>query len=640
LFDTERLSGYAFLARRAWSWHVAREAHSMHRIHRASGRIGAAALILLATLTLARPWALFAQGPTISKVKFAAISEADVREWLTYLASDALQGRQVYTEGYGLAAAYIADRLKQFGVKPIGDAGYFQTVKLRSYRVTRNSSVTVQVGSETKTFKHGDHVTFPANSGGKQTLTFGGVEFAGYGMVNLAAGHDDFKGRDVKGKLVAWLPGSPPMASTGGRGGRGGGNRGNYMVQSLGVSAVLSYVPAPPPPTPADEALAKAQAALAQANQAVIDAQTAVAQARRGAGAGPGRAGGRGAAGGGGRGAATTVAADINQTPYRVDGLVAPQIAADDTFWEFVFSASPTKFADLKARAEKGEALPPVTLSNVKVTINIDNTFDVLSTQLTKNVVGMVEGSDPKLKDSYVMFGAHLDHVGYRTTPPAQSQNCRQAPPDDAIFNGADDDGSGSTGLLGIAKAFATGPKPKRSVVFVWHAGEEAGLLGSHYNADFPVVPLEKVQAQFNIDMIGRNRDDNAAEGSKVFVIGADRISTDLHNLVVDTNATFAREMDLDFEYNDPADPNSFYTRSDHYSYASKGIPIAFFFTGTHLDYHCVTDSVDRILFPKLVQIAQLVYQSGFNVANSDKPLERDNKGPRSGRGFHGRIDR
>lgn len=214
----------------------------MHRTHRTSWRIGAVALMLLALAALSKPWALLAQGPAISKVKFATLSETDAREWLTYLASDALQGRQVYTEGYGLAAAYIADHLKQFGVKPIGDAGYFQTVKLRSYKVTRNSSVTVQVGNETRTFKHGDHVTFPANSGGKQALTFTGVEFAGYGMINLAANHDDFKGREMRGKLVAWLPGSPSVVTVGGRGGRGGGNRGTYMVQSLGVSAALSFV--------------------------------------------------------------------------------------------------------------------------------------------------------------------------------------------------------------------------------------------------------------------------------------------------------------------------------------------------------------------------------------------------------------
>ena len=274
----------------------------------------------------------------------------------------------------------------------------------------------------------------------------------------------------------------------------------------------LSYVAGAAGADRIDEALTKAQAALTQANQAVADAQAAVAQAQRGGGgAGAGRAGGRGAAPGGrARGSGDAVTPDINQTPYRVDGIVPPQITGDDTFWEFLFSDSPTKFADLRARAIKGEALPPFSLADVKVTINVDNTFEVLSTQLTKNVVGMVEGSDPKLKDTYVMYGAHLDHVGYRATPPAPRAGCRPAPPDDAIYNGADDDGSGSTGLLGIAKAFATGPRPKRSVVFVWHAGEEAGLLGSHYNADFPVVPLDKVQAQFNIDMIGRNRDDNA----------------------------------------------------------------------------------------------------------------------------------
>jgi Zn-dependent M28 family amino/carboxypeptidase len=176
------------------------------------------------------------------------------------------------------------------------------------------------------------------------------------------------------------------------------------------------------------------------------------------------------------------------------------------------------------------------------------------------------------------------------------------------------------------------------AALFVWHAGEEAGLLGSRYMADFPVVPLEKVQAQFNIDMIGRNRDNDPAQANTVFVIGADRISTDLHNLVVATNEALPKPLTLDFEYNDPADPNSFYTRSDHYSYASKGIPIAFFFTGTHPDYHGPGDQVEKILFPKLVRIAQMVYEAGFAAANSDRTLVRDNLGPRTGRGWSGPI--
>jgi len=321
-----------------------------------------------------------------------------------------------------------------------------------------------------------------------------------------------------------------------------------------------------------------------------------------------------------------------------VDGLVPPQISGDDEFYTFVFGAE--RFADIKAKAAKGDALVPATIPSVTLSVTIDNTYEVISAQLSKNVVGLIEGSDPKLKDTYVLFGAHLDHVGYRTAATGGRAGAAPGAAPDLIFNGADDDGSGSTALLGIAKAMATGPRPKRSVLFVWHTGEEAGLLGSQYMADHPVVPLEKIQAQFNIDMIGRNRDDDPKQENTVFVIGADRISTDLHNLVVDTNAALAKPLTLDYEYNDPSDPNTFYTRSDHYSYAAKGIPIAFFFTGTHVDYHGAGDHPDKIHYPKLTSIAQMVYQAGFNVANSDQTLRRDNVGPRAGRGFSGRIDK
>ncbi len=613
-------------------------------------RIGGLALGLL-VVVLFQPWSLLAQAPAPSTgVKFAQINPAEMKEMLTYLASDALQGRQVYTEGYGLAAAFVAEKLRSWGVKPGGDDGmYFQSVKNRGYRVTRNSSITVEANGETKTFKQGDHVNFAVNAGGKQTLTFDTVEFAGYGIVALPSAaspinYNDFSGRDVKGKLVMYLPGTPTLLTQGQPAGRGrgaGGNRSAYAVQSLGASAVMAFAAAPPTRSPAElaaeQALIKAQEALAQASQAVTDAQAAL----RGRGAGRGGAPG-------GRGAGPAAApADIT-TVQRMDAPVPPVVTADEAFYEFVFGAD--RFKDWRARAEKGEVLTPTSV-RARVTINIDNTYEVISTQLSKNVVGIVEGSDPKLKDTYVMFGSHLDHVGYRTaaTPgrggraggqggaaPAPAQ---PAVPD-LIFNGADDDGSGSTGLLGIAKAFATGPKPKRSVIFVWHTAEESGLLGSRYMADFPVVPLDKVQAQFNIDMIGRNRDDDPNQGNSVFVIGADRISTDLHNLVVDTNKALGKPLTLDYEYNDPADPNSFYTRSDHYSYAAKGIPIAFFFTGTHVDYHGAGDHADKILYPKLTQVAQLVYQAGFNVANSDRTLTRDNKGPRAGRGFAGRIDK
>jgi hypothetical protein len=614
-------------------------------MRRTSLKTASVAIVVAAAFAVvpARPWSVLAQGPApaaapapapATGVRFAQLSQTDAQEWLTYLASDLLQGRQVFTEGYGLAAAYIAGHLKTWGLKPLGDDGtYFQTVKRRGYRVTRNSSVTVTVKGQSRTFRHGDHVTFPIQSGGNQKLSFTNVEFAGYGVVALSGStpHNDFAGRDVKNKLVVWLPGTPASVSSGGRGGRGGlgGNRASYIVQTLGAAAVLGFAPAPAAATPADEALAQAQTALTEAQQAVASAQ---AQVR---GSGRGRRGGAAGARGGRGG--QTGGADFS-TVLNVDNVTPPQITADEEFHRFLFSAAPTTFDDLLARAGKGEPLAPFTLDNVSVTIQVDNTYDVVSTELTKNVVGMVEGTDPQLRSTYVMFGAHLDHVGYQQSPGGRSGAPAGGGEPDLIFTGADDDGSGSTAVLGIAKAFATGPRPRRSVVFVWHAGEEAGLLGSRYFADFPPVPLEHVQAQFNIDMIGRNRDDDTGQASTVFIIGADRISTDLHNLVVATNAGLRQPLAIDFEYNDPSDPNSFYTRSDHYSYAVKGIPVAFFFTGTHPDYHGAGDHVDKIIFPKLVRIAQMIYQTGFAVANTDRVLERDNRGPRAGRGFSGPL--
>jgi len=640
--------------------------------------VGIVALAWLGAGAL-QPWRLLAQAPQAAKgVKYAQVSPAEMKEWLTYLSSDELQGRQIFTEGYGAATQFIAERLKQWGVKPLGDDGtYFQMVKLKGYKVTRNSSVTVEVGGQSRTFRHGDHVTFSANSGGKQHMAFNGAEFVGYGVVNAGANYDDFKGRDVKDKFVVTMAGTPAAlaaaaAGGGGRGGRGGRGGGAYAIATLGASAAVAFSAAPTPPSASEEALTKAQAALTQAAEAVTQAQQAL-QAQR-AGRGAAFAGGRGF--GGGRGAAPTVTPDIT-TVQKVDQLVSPQFTGDETFYTYLFSGGPVTFADLKAKADKGEPLPAMSLPNVKVSVDIDNTFETVSMQVSKNVVGMVEGSDPKLKDTYVMFGAHLDHIGYRTTPPpggrAGGGGCRQTmdsaaargrgaaaagapgapagqPPApaaavameqmDLVSNGADDDGSGSTSMLAIAKAFATGPKPKRSLVFVWHTGEEAGLYGSRYNADFPVVPLDKVQAQLNMDMVGRD-DCNDRDGdysNSVFIVGADRISTDLHNLIVETNDTIPGPLKLDYELNDPNDPESVYTRSDHYSYAAKGIPIAFFTTGLHPDYHRVSDTVDKILFPKMAKIAQLVYETGFSIANTDRVLERDNKGPRSGKGFTGKI--
>jgi hypothetical protein len=576
----------------------------------------------------------------------SAITPADMKEWLSYIASDQLQGRQVYTEGLGLAASYIADHLKAWGVKPAGDDGsYFQVVKVLGVNVKRNSTVTVTVNGQSKTFKDGEGVTFPANQGGKQTIT-ATAEFVGYGLSLPAQNIDDYKGRDVTGKIAIYLGSRGPAVLT---------TTQNRLLTARARNAIeLQHAVAAIGPAgagfgrggrgPQGGANAAGQPGAAPA---ATPAETAAAQPQ-GRGQPP-------AAAGGGRGGASASLGDF-QTVQRLDAKVPPQITAGDEFFEFLFNAAGQKYSDIKAKADAREALPPVALNNVSLTINVNADYDVVQTRLTRNVVGIIPGSDPRLRDTYVMFGAHYDHIGYQQAPPGQgrgggfggaAQNApggctgqvRDTPKaGDVINNGADDDGSGTVSIMAIAKAFATGPKPRRSLLFVWHAGEEAGLLGSRYMADYPEVPLDKVAAQLNIDMVGRNRCDDPKESNTVYVVGSDRISTELHNLNEQANGSLEKPMKLDYEMNDPADPESIYTRSDHYSYASKGVPIVFYTTGLHRDYHYLTDEVGKIEFPKMAHIAQLVYSTGWKVANLDHFPVRDNKGPRKGKGTAGKI--
>jgi Zn-dependent M28 family amino/carboxypeptidase len=204
---------------------------------------------------------------------------------------------------------------------------------------------------------------------------------------------------------------------------------------------------------------------------------------------------------------------------------------------------------------------------------------------------------------------------------------------DDRIWNGADDDGSGTVGLMAIARAFALGARPRRSLLFVWHTGEEAGRYGSLYFVDNPSVPLDRIVAQLNVDMIGRNRDNKTSEGNTVYLVGSDRISSELHAVSRAANEAMAHPFTLDYEFNDPSDAESLYTRSDHYSYASKGVPVIFFTTGLHPDYHANTDEVSRIQFDKMTRVVQLIYETGVRLGNLDHAPAHDNKGPRAGRG-------
>jgi hypothetical protein len=365
----------------------------------------------------------------------------------------------------------------------------------------------------------------------------------------------------------------------------------------------------------------------------------------QGQGQGQGQAAQTGGGGGGGQGFGSTPVARADFTTVeRLDKPMPPAVTAKDELFEFLFSAAPEKYAQLKEKAARQEPLPHFTLAGVSLEFTLDADYQVVRTQIAHNVVGIIPGNDPKLRDTYVAFGAHYDHVGYsegelvkgadgtmrrtgtvgRVTPTAL---------EDRIWNGADDDGSGTVAMLSLAKAFSQGAKPRRSILIVWHTGEERGLLGSRFYADFPTVPIDQIVAQLNIDMIGRNRDDKAEEGNSVYLVGSDRISSELHRVNIDANASLPKPLKLDYEMNDPTDLEQVYYRSDHYSYAAKGIPITFYTTGLHVDYHANTDEVGKINFEKMTRIVQLVYETGRRVANLDHMPARDNLGPRAGKG-------
>jgi hypothetical protein len=233
----------------------------------------------------------------------------------------------------------------------------------------------------------------------------------------------------------------------------------------------------------------------------------------------------------------------------------------------------------------------------------------------TENVIAIIKGTEKA--DEYVVISAHLDHVGVNESG--------------EIYNGADDDGSGTVAMLEIAEAFKKAVKkgkgPKRSIIFLHVTGEEKGLLGSRYYTDTdPIYPLENTVVNLNIDMIGRIDPTREAKNRDyIYLIGSDHDSKDLHNLSEKTNKETIN-MTLDYRFNDKNDPNRFYYRSDHYNFAKKGIPIIFYFTGTHADYHKPTDTPDKIEYDLLELRTQLIFYTAWNIANRDARLVVDPK--------------
>lgn len=482
-----------------------------------------------------------------------AITQGVLRAHLGFIASDALEGRKTPSRGLDAAAAYLVSHLSRLGLRPAGDQGsYLQAIALTRRTVLLDKTL-IAVGG--RTLAYGDDF-LPGDVPGKVEA---GLVYVGNGTVIRSRGVDPYTDLDVRGKIVITHMGLPAGFTQGDL----KGPRGQDWEM------------------PADAARARGAVAVLYLPDYPTLVRWADTRDTRLT-----------------RGTLTVNAFTDGPGPLPSATLSARGVGA-------LFAGQAIGAQEVFQRAVRREPAAPFALTGPTARLEIPTTDEAFT---TNNVVAVLEGSDPALAGEYVALGAHYDHLG--TAPKAGASG-------DTIYNGADDDGSGTVGLLAIAEAFATTrPRPKRSLLFVWHTGEEAGLWGSRYFTDHPTVPLDRVVAQLNIDMIGRGRPVGSprpnnplalTELDSVYVVGARRLSAELGDVVERVNAGYHR-LRYDYALDAPDNPAGIYERSDHYQYAKHGIPIAFFFTGVHDDYHGLDDEIDGIDFPKLQRITQTVY--------------------------------
>ncbi|MEM6802365.1 MAG: M28 family peptidase [Bacteroidota bacterium] len=295
----------------------------------------------------------------------------------------------------------------------------------------------------------------------------------------------------------------------------------------------------------------------------------------------------------------------------------SPEMGMPELFLGSAMGAELLKLAKGKLNKIENELATSATPPKLKMDKITDFRLEAdreSSSTAASNVLGFLEGTDKK--EEIVVLTAHYDHIGISR--------------DGQINNGADDDGSGTSAILELAEAFAlaakNGNRPRRSMIFMTVSGEEKGLLGSRFYTDYPLYPLANTVADLNIDMIGRIDSKYESEPDStnyVYIIGSDKLSSDLHNIGETANEEHTNLV-LDYTYNDDKDPNRFYYRSDHYNFAKNNIPVIFYFTGVHVDYHKPGDDPHKIRYEKAAKITKLVYHTAWELANREERIVVD----------------
>lgn len=492
----------------------------------------------------------------------SGITASNLRSYLKVLASDSLQGRETGTEGSKLASNYIANFLRNLGLEGRRETGAY--LQPATFTFSRWSDTDVYVNGERYRLLW-DYIADPKENENQAIIKSKDILYLGYGIDDPK--YSDYKKVDVKDKVIMISNGEPWNAKKGI----------SFITGTSDTSAWSKDI---------NKKLKVAKEKGAKLVLIMDDNFKETLDKNRRNIMMPGPQ----------MGDFKDKKLDIANNVY-----ISPAIV------KAIIGNSEKQFNKAKEKVAKGK--PANATLPTDFVINMSKNVSVLK---DNNIVGYVRGKSKP--DEYVIISAHYDHIGKRG---------------EEIFNGADDNGSGSSAVMELARVFqeATyqGNRPERSVVFLWFTGEEKGLLGSQFYSENPIFPLEQTIADINIDMVGRIDDKYKDKNinNYIYVIGSDRLSTDLHKITEDVNQKYT-QLTLDYTYNAEEDPNKFYYRSDHYNFAKHGIPAVFFFNGVHDDYHRSTDKIEKIDFDTMAERTKLIFHIAWDLANRPDKIKVD----------------
>ena len=503
---------------------------------------------------------LFCASFTFSQQSFdKAESISLIKYNVETLASDQFEGRETGTRGELLSSEFIAGRLKEYGVKPFGDDGsYFQNFELNVRRIDRAAGITVLNNSGDKNFyESGKDIYISLRKFPSEK--YAGINldlvFCGYGITSEESNYNDYEGIDIKGKVVLLLPGIPINSDKEVL----SENEAKYFKSIYNKYSLAFEKGAAGVLCAADGWMKKNWGYM------LFSAYDKDVYLRN---------------------------FNSNETNNIPLVLITENIAEqlldgeNKSYNEILFDVNENKPAAFRLKK--------------KISFNYSTYSDV---DTVRNVIGIIEGSDENLKDEYIALSAHYDHEGMR---------------DSLIFYGADDNASGTSAVLEIGRRLAQLNSNSRSVLTIFHTGEEKGLLGSKYftaNSDI----MNEINANINLDMVGRESIDT------IYSVGSGKLSSQLFELVEEVNHETV-DFVFNYKFDDPDDPEKIYYRSDHYNYAKQGIPIVFFYDYMTTDYHKPTDTADKIIFAKIEKISTLVTELALRIANLEERLIVDKK--------------